>query len=91
MDTNKEMEDKRLYRLRTVGHMDFYVIASSFDEAAKLVEKRLGDADYGYSSDRVVANIELLGVEHFYSYGNRDKQCFSGEKCNLIVKKEGEL
>lgn len=83
------MKENRLYKVRTQVYKEFYVVASSFEEAEILTMKRLKEADYGFTDDRLIVNVELLGIECFYS--KNEKQSFNGEKYNLIVKKENEV
>ena len=75
-------KDKKLYRVSNkLG--TFYIVATSFDEAAGALLRRLDDADYGFSSYRKVNGIECIATESFFE---RDaKQFFSQEEGNLII------
>ena len=79
-------EDLKLFQL-TCGLGCFYVIAHTFDEAAKLLKWRLDKADYGYSSAREVSTITCMAVEHFYT----NLQFFSGDNSNLIILNENDF
>lgn len=66
--------DRSLYKVRT-GLGNFYVVATSWNVAAESVTKALNDADYGWSKDRNVKEIELVRTEHFFN----EKRYFSGD------------
>lgn len=72
--------DKNLYLVRN-GLGGFHVVAHSFDEAADVLNERLNQADYGYTSKRQVKSIDFVATQHFFS----DKQFFSGDEGHLIV------
>lgn len=76
--------DKKLYQVKN-GCGDFYVVATSFDEAAKAVEERLSNSDYGTFDLRQTKEIKLLAIEHFFP---EEKQFFSGSNTNLVIVKE---
>ena len=61
------MGEKKLFLVSTKGVGDFYVIASSFNLAAELVEKELNAQNYGFFSDRDVVQVKLLCQQHFSS------------------------
>lgn len=48
-----------LYKLKT-GLGIYWSVATSFDDAKKKVEDMLGNADYGFSDDRKVTEIEFI-------------------------------
>lgn len=73
--------DKKLYKVTTRRNLEFYVVATSWDEAAKLVTDALDEAEYCFSSDREVVNVELLREERFL--GN--KHFFSGGEQNYFI------
>ena len=50
-------------------------MATSWNVAAESVTKALNDADYGWSKDRNVKEIELVRTEHFFN----EKRYFSGD------------
>lgn len=77
---NVDGRDKNLYLVRN-GLGEFHVVAHSFDEAADVLNKRLNQADYGYTSKRQVKSIDFVATQHFFS----DKQFFSGDEGHLIV------
>lgn len=83
------MTDRSLFKVTTKGCGDFYVVAFSWSGAAKCVERKLEDAKYGYSEDRVVLNVELVRMEHHDSTG---KQYFYGDEDirKLIICEEKE-
>lgn len=52
----------KLYKLKTqVG--EFLVVANHPTEAEQKLMKVLNDTDYGYSRQREVTNIEVMGIE----------------------------
>lgn len=65
------MNDKQLFKVQTRGCGVFYVIATTFDYAAGEVTRELNAQDYGYSSDRVVTNVEFICRETFMQNGKR--------------------
>ena len=74
---------KELNLYSIVNRVDkFYVVASSFDEAAKVLEERLNEAEYGYTNDRESESITLLAKEHFFP---GHKQLFFDSISNLVV------
>lgn len=77
-------DSKNLYRITTYRLGEFYVVASSFDDAAMALKKRLDDADYGFFSDRRIMGVECLAVEE-WSYSDNSKQRFSDDTCNLVI------
>ena len=80
--------EKTLFRVKTRGCGVFYVIATTFDNAANEVTMELDDQDYGYSGDRVVTNVEFICRETFMQNGNRALDGDDNEN-NLMIAKEG--
>lgn len=78
-------KDKKLYQVTTNRCGDFYVIATSFDEAANAVEKALANSDYGTYELRKAREVKLIAIEHYFP---EDKQFFCGSNNNLIIVKE---
>jgi hypothetical protein len=72
--------DKKLYLVRN-GLGNFHVIAHSFDEAADVLEGRLNQATYGFTSKRQVKSIDIVATQHFFN----GKQWFCGEEGHLII------
>ena len=62
----------------------FYIVATSFDEAANALRERLEKAEYGFSLDCEVRNIEHIATESF-SYRDKTIQSFSDDRGNLIL------
>ena len=60
-----------LFRVTTRGCGTFYVIATTFDNAAQEVRRELREQDYGYSASRVVTNVEFICRESFMANGKR--------------------
>lgn len=58
----------------------FYIVANSFDDANEKLTKRLNDADYGFTPDRTVLNIECVADESFLG----ERQLFHQDIANLI-------
>jgi len=55
---------KKLYKVQCVKpSYKFYVVAESFDKAKELVRTELDKRDYGFSDDRHIESIELVGHE----------------------------
>lgn len=75
--------DRVLYRITTKGVGDIYVVARSFDEAAKKMEERLDASQYGFSGDRKPSSIDIIAEERL-NYLHEDRQFFS-DGDNLIV------
>lgn len=71
-----------LYKVCTHGCGTFYVVATSFDNAASSVSNALNEADYGYSGSRDVETVELMAKQEIMSTG---KIFLSGEKNKLII------
>lgn len=76
-------EDKKLFRI-TNGLGTFYVVAKSFDAAAKALESRLDKADYGFYQHREAQTIEQIATEHFFN----GSQQFDQNKDNLIIAED---
>lgn len=53
----------KLFLLTTDGLGDYYIIAETPNDAEKLLETQLNEADYGFSRDRVIRNIKILTNE----------------------------
>lgn len=77
-------DSKNLYRVTTYRLGEFYVVASSFDNAAMALKKRLDDADYGFFSYRRITGVECIAVEE-WSFSDNSKQRFSEDTCNLVI------
>ena len=76
-------KDKKLYRISNrLG--TFYIVATSFDEAANALKKRLDDADYGFYQYREIPSIDHIATESFH-FADETKQSFSQDKGNLII------
>lgn len=69
-------KERNLYRVRTQGCGEFYVVATSFDSASEEVYRELNSQDYGYSFGRTVVNVELIRRQMFMSNG---KQALYGD------------
>ena len=63
--------DKSLYKVSTRGCGEFYVVATTFDNAAQEVRRELNDQDYGFSSGRVITSIDFICREQFMANGKR--------------------
>lgn len=79
--------DKKLYKI-TNRLGTFYIVATSFDQAADTLTARLDQADYGFFSYREVPAIEHVATQHFY-LNDSQKQSFSDKKDNLIIVGDG--
>ena len=79
--------EKSLFRVKTMGCGVFYVIATTFDNAAGEVTRELDDQDYGYSGDRVVTNVEFICRESFMQNGKRALYGDNDEN-HLMISKE---
>ena len=56
---------KKLFRI-TNKLGTFYVVATSFNAAAKVLMKRLDAANYGTFTHREIQSIDQLAIEHFF-------------------------
>lgn len=72
----------KLYLLETKGLGHFYIVSIDPTNAEKTLTDNLDKADYGFTSDRVVLNIEVLAKE--ISCFPKDKLNFSSGD-NLII------
>ncbi len=75
-------ENMNLYLLKNGLNKPFYVIAGSPNQAQNKLQRLLDEADYGYSKDRKVKSIELLGEEVTNSFNGKPFFCGEG---NLIL------
>ena len=76
--------DRVLYRITTKGVGDIYVVARSFDEAAKKMVERLDASQYGFSGDRKPSSIDIIAEERL-NYLHEGGQFFSDGDDSLIV------
>lgn len=79
----------KLFLLTTDGLGDYYIIAETPNDAEKLLETQLNEADYGFSSNRIVRNIKILTNE--IKIGFNDKLNFNDDNRMLIFKGALEL
>ena len=75
--------EKKLYRV-TNRLGTFYIVATSFDEAANALKERLDKADYGFYQYREIPSIDYIATERF-SFSDKEKQSFFEDKGNLII------
>ena len=61
----------KLFLLTTEGLGDYYVIAKTLNDAEKLLNTQLDEADYGFSSDRIVRNIRIVTSEIKIGFNGR--------------------
>ena len=75
--------ENKLYKIENrLG--TFYIVARSYDEAGELLEKRLNEADYGFSSYREYNRIDHIATEEV-DYADKSKQSFSDRFGSLII------
>lgn len=66
----------------------FHVVATSFDNAAQEVRRELEDQEYGFSTDRVVTNVEFICREEFMANGRRALYGENDENHLMITKED---
>lgn len=73
----------KLFIVTTEGCGQFYVVASSFGDAADRVTEELEKIKYGYSVDRRIKSVSFLKEESVY----HDRRYFGGDNNvnNLIL------
>ena len=74
----------KLFLLTTEGLGDYYIIAETPNDAEKLLDTQLNEADYGFSSNRIVRNIKILTSE--IKIGFNDKLNFNDNNRMIIFK-----
>ena len=74
----------KLFLLTTDRLGDYYIIAETPNDAEKLLETQLNEADYGFSSNRIVRNIKILTNE--IKIGFNDKLNFNDDNRMIIFK-----
>lgn len=75
--------ENKLYKIENrLG--TFYIVARSYDEAGELLEKRLNDADYGFTTYREYNRIDHIATEKV-DYADKSNQMFSDDFGNLII------
>ena len=74
----------KLFLLTTEGLGDYYIIAETPNDAEKLLGTQLNEADYGFSSNRIVRNIKILTSE--IKIGFNDKLNFNDNNRMIISK-----
>ena len=74
----------QLFLLTTEGLGDYYIIAETPNDAEKLLDTQLNEADYGFSSNRIVRNIKILTSE--IKIGFNDKLNFNDNNRMIISK-----
>ena len=74
----------KLFLLTTEGLGDYYIIAETPNDAEKLLGTQLNEADYGFSSNRIVRNIKILTSE--IKKGFNDKLNFNDNNRMIISK-----
>lgn len=73
-------KDKKLYKVSNrLG--TFFIVATSFDEAANELRRRLDESDYGFDNYRKITSIELVATQSFFN----NKQSFREDEGNLII------
>lgn len=77
---------RSLYKVTTRGCGVFHVIAKDFNSAAQEVKRELSDQEYGFSSSRVVTNVEFICREEFMANGKRALYGDNNENHLMIVK-----
>lgn len=80
--------DKSLYKVSTRGCGVFYVVATTFDNAAQEVRRELNDQDYGFSSGRVVTRVDFICREQFMANGKRALYGDNDENHLMVAKEE---
>ena len=77
----------QLYRVTTSGCGIFYVVGTSFDNAAKTVEDELDEQNYGYSGDRRITRVEPICQQVFMSNGKR--ALYGDDDTNHLIIADG--
>ena len=72
-----------MYLITIKRGFDFYVIADSPNEAQEELKRLLDKANWWYSKDREIINIEIISKEYHCFPG--DKPCFSEHGKDLII------
>jgi len=71
---NKRIIMKKLYRIKTLGlERDIYCLAQDPTEAYQVVKKELDKEEYGFSSDREFASINIIAEMRTQFPGNVDR------------------
>lgn len=60
------LKEHTLFRVTTQGCGEFYVVATSWNDAAATLTKALEEADYGYAANREILQIDCIAKEQFY-------------------------
>lgn len=63
--------EKQLFKVKTRGCGDFYVVSTTFDAAAKAVGDELNNQYYGYANERLVQRVEFIARQSFMPDGQR--------------------
>ena len=61
------LKEHTLFRVTTHGCGQFYVVATSWSDAAATLTEALKEADYGYRADREILQIDCVAKEQFYN------------------------
>lgn len=74
----------KLFLLTTDKLGDYYIIAETPNDAEKLLTTQLNEADYGFTSNRIVRNIKILTNE--IKIGFNDKLNFNDDNRMIIFR-----
>jgi len=74
----------KLFLLTTDGLGDYYIIAETPNDAEKILEIQLNEADYGFNSGRIVRNIKIITNE--IKIGFNGKLNFNNDNRMIIFK-----
>ena len=61
------LKEHTLFRITTRSYGQFYVVATSWSDAATSLTKALEEADYGYGAGREILQIDYVTKEQFYN------------------------
>lgn len=75
---------RSLYQCYTNATGIIYVVATDPTSAQKAVEEKLNKSDYGFSKDRIVTQIKIIGKELEKRF-NGEGYSFSKNETNLIL------
>lgn len=60
------IKEHTLFRVTTHKCGEFYVVSTSWNDAAATLTKALEEADYGYGAGREIIQIECVTKEQFF-------------------------
>jgi len=80
----------KLFNVLTKGLGSYYVITTDPTSAQIAIEKMLNDQNYGYSDQRIVIHIDLVGSEPSNSLSNKLQPFLYDENKRLIIVENWE-